>query len=116
RELAVEGLAKILAHQRQGGATEAAVKTALRLLALDPLQESVHRSLMRLYSGLGRRGAALRQYQHCVAVVQRDLGAEPEPETKQLYLAILRKRSAGPLAADAPTVRTGPLPRPPPDG
>ena len=114
RELAVEGLAKILAHQRQTGATEAAVKTALRLLALDPLQEPVHRTLMRLYSGLGRRGAALRQYQHCVAVVQRELGTEPEPETKQLYQAILRKRPAA-LFADAPTVPTAPPFRPLPD-
>lgn len=116
RELAVEGLAKILAHQRQAGATETAVKTGLRLLALDPLQEPVHRTLMRLYSGLGRRGAAVRQYQHCVAVVQRELGTEPEPETKQLYQAILRKRSTALFAADAPTVPTAPPFRPLPDG
>ena len=31
------------------GATEAALQTALRLLALDPLQEPVHRAVMRLY-------------------------------------------------------------------
>src|SRR5262249_35064932 len=41
RELAVEMLAKLLAHQRSGGRTDAAVQTALRLSALDPLQESV---------------------------------------------------------------------------
>src|SRR6185503_19576267 len=66
--------------------------TALRLLTLDPLQEVVHRTLMRLYAGLGRRGTALRQYQQCVSVLGRELGVEPEAETKQLYQEILRQR------------------------
>src|SRR5437867_5325272 len=100
RELASEGLAKLLAHQRKAGAAEAAVQTALKLLALDPLQEPVHRTLMRLYAELGRRGAALRQYQHCLGMLQRELGVEPEAETKQLYQEILRQRlSRSPAAA-----------------
>ncbi len=92
RELALEGLAKLLAHQRSAGAAEAAVRTALKLLTLDPLQEPVHRTLMRLYADLGRRGAALRQYQQCVSVLARELGIEPETETKALYQEILRQR------------------------
>jgi DNA-binding SARP family transcriptional activator len=92
RELALEGLAKLLVQQRRGGETEVAVQTALRLLTLDPLQEPVHRALMRLYAALGRRGAALRQYQHCVSVLGRELGIEPEAETKALYQDILRQR------------------------
>src|SRR5262245_1634009 len=47
---------------------------------------------MRLYARQGRRGAALRQYQICVDVFQRELGAEPETETKQLYQEILQRR------------------------
>src|SRR5882672_3150645 len=92
RELALEALAKLLAHQRKAGATEAAVGTALKLLTLDPLQEPVHRTLMRLYAEAGRRAAALRQYQQCVGVLARELGIEPEPETKALYQEILRQR------------------------
>jgi DNA-binding SARP family transcriptional activator/KaiC/GvpD/RAD55 family RecA-like ATPase len=92
RELALEGFARLLAHQRRMGTPEAAIQTALKVLALDPLQEPVHRTLMLLYSGQGRRGTALRQYQHCVAVLQRELGLEPEAETKQLYQEILRQR------------------------
>jgi DNA-binding SARP family transcriptional activator len=63
RELALEALARLLARQRGVGALEEALQTGLRLIALDPLQEPVHRSLMRLYAELGRRAAALRQYQ-----------------------------------------------------
>src|SRR4029453_11469949 len=74
RELAIEALAKLLRHHRTTGATEAAGQTALRLLVLDPLQEPVHRTLMRLYAQLGRRSSALRQYQVCVGALQRELG------------------------------------------
>lgn len=92
RELALEALAKLLAHQSKAETTERAIQTAVRLLALDPLQEVVHRALMRLYARQGRRAAALRQYQVCLGILQRELGAEPEPETKQLYQEILRRR------------------------
>ena len=114
RELAVEALARLLAHQRASGRPEAAVQTAVQLAALDPLQEAVHRTLMRLYVELGRRGAALRQYQHCVTVLRRDLGVEPEEETKQLYQQTLRGRPtasqehrAHPAAASDVHVRSG---------
>ncbi|HEV8306588.1 MAG TPA: BTAD domain-containing putative transcriptional regulator [Methylomirabilota bacterium] len=99
RELALEALAKLLAGQRTAGALEAAIHTALTLLGLDPLQEPVHRTLMRLYAEVGRRGAALRQYQACVAGLQRELGVDPEAETQQLYQEILRQRPALPAAA-----------------
>src|SRR4029450_4456872 len=56
------------------------------------LQEVVHRAVMRLQAALGRRDAALRQYQTCINVLQHELGVEPEPETKELYREILRER------------------------
>ena len=96
REVAVAGFGKLLAHERAAGHLDAALQTALRLAALDPLQEPVHRTLMRLYAGLGRRGAALRQYQTCVDVLERELGTEPEPATKQLYQDLLQRRPTTP--------------------
>ena len=78
RELALEALARLLAHQTRSEEPAAAVATALRLLALDPLQEAVHRALMRLYARHGRRDAALRQYQSCVDTLRRELGVEPD--------------------------------------
>jgi DNA-binding SARP family transcriptional activator len=105
RELALEVLARLLAQQRKAGALESAVQTALKLLALDPLQEVVHRALMGLYTETGRREAALRQYQHCVRVLQRELGIEPEAATKALYQEILRQRPRRSFAPDAAMVR-----------
>src|SRR5262249_26008824 len=95
RELAGGALAKVLVDQRPGRVFGAAGATGLRLVALDPLQESVHRTLMRLYAELGRRPAALRQYQMCVRVLQRELGVEPEAETKQLYQELVRQQPHG---------------------
>jgi DNA-binding SARP family transcriptional activator/ABC-type cobalamin/Fe3+-siderophores transport system ATPase subunit len=107
RELALEVLARLLACQSKTGASERAIQTAVRLLALDPLQEAVHRALMRLYVRQGRRGAALKQYQRCVTVLQRELGAEPEVETRQLYRDLLRQ----PPADAAKPTHTRPRPR-----
>ncbi|MBI2202407.1 MAG: AAA family ATPase, partial [Candidatus Rokubacteria bacterium] len=94
RELAVEVQARLLAHRSREGDDERAIQAALRLLALDPLQEAAHRTLMRLYARSGRRAAALRQYQACVSVLQREFGTEPEVETRALYQDILRQPQA----------------------
>src|SRR5438309_8897278 len=113
-ELAIQGLGRLLIHQQKAGTAEPAVQTGLRLLALDPLQEPVHRAVMRLYARLGRREAALRQYQLCVDALKRELSTQPEAETTQLYQEILRSRAtrpdraevSGPASGDA---RPGPV-------
>ena len=107
RGLAVQAFTDILAHQSKAGQTQQAIQTAVTLLAMDVSQEIVHRALMRLYARQGRRGAALKQYQVCVAALQRELGTEPEPETKQLYQEILQRRASEPLkfAGPEPTHR-----------
>ena len=106
-ELAIQGLGRLLTHQQKAGAAEPAVQTGLRLLALDPLQEPVHRAVMRLYARLGRREAALRQYQLCVDALKRELSTPPEAETTQLYQEIL---------ARVPSIPTGPRCPAPPAG
>jgi len=94
-ELAVEVLAKLLGHHVRADATEPAMRIGLRLLALDPAQEPVHRTLMKLYAQQGRRGAALRQYETCVRVLERELGLEPEAETRRLYRELLQTPPRG---------------------
>jgi DNA-binding SARP family transcriptional activator len=89
--LAVEALAGLVDQQPP----EAAIQTARRLLAIDPSQERMHRQLMRLLLGLGQRAAALKQYQLCADWFERELGVEPEEETRQLYRDILRSAGSG---------------------
>jgi DNA-binding SARP family transcriptional activator len=90
-ELALETLGRLLAEQMRRDALERAIQTALRLLAIDPLQEAVHRTLMRLFARQGRRAAALHQYQQCVGWMRHELGVEPEEETRELYRDLLRR-------------------------
>ena len=109
REMALDALARLLAHQARAAKTERAIQTAVRLLALDPLQEAGHRALMRLYTRQGRRGAALKQYQVCVGALQRELGTAPEAETQQLYRELLRRPAeAGAATDDRGTSRSRP--------
>jgi TolB-like protein/DNA-binding SARP family transcriptional activator len=97
--LAIEGLNQLLRHQQQHGEHDAATLTALRLLTIDPLQEDVHRSLMRLYHETGNAAQALRQYVACEKALRRELGVEPEETTKDLRRAILRSRHVSSLKA-----------------
>lgn len=86
---------------------------AERLLSSDPAAEEAHRALIRLHRHHGRLNAALRQFQLCREALQRELGAEPEAETRELMaggrqsdLAIdsgRSKRGALPAAAASPT-------------
>ena len=111
REMAVEALGRLLSQQREMGAADAGIRTAVRLIALDPLQEGVHRTLMRLHAQMGRRGAALRQYQLCVAALHRELRAEPDDETRALYQQILQRQ---PMTAPPAHAADPGAPGPPP--
>ena len=89
-ELRYDVLRRLLDHYSVTGAVERGIQVALRLLGLDPLQESVHRTLMRLYMYQDRVGAALEQYGHCREVLGRELGVAPAPDTERLRAELLR--------------------------
>jgi len=101
-ELAEAGLTRLLEHYQRVQATDDAIRVAHRLLNLDALQESVHRLLMRLYVEQGRPRSALKQYERCCELFQRELGVAPEPETRQLAEQI---RSELPRAATTEAYR-----------
>lgn len=66
-----------------------AIGYAQQLLAIDPLLEHIHRSLMRSYAVTGNRPAALKQYARLSRVLDEELGVEPMNETRLLYNSIL---------------------------
>ena len=59
-----------------------------RWLKLDQANEVAHRGLMEAYAKTGQRTAALRQYEECVRVLEKELGESPQEETTKLYQAI----------------------------
>ncbi|HWT99410.1 MAG TPA: BTAD domain-containing putative transcriptional regulator [Terriglobales bacterium] len=84
QELAIDVLERLVAS-RKG---DAAIAAAQRLLSMDPVRETTHRLLMRLYAEAGQRAKALRQYEHCCDILERDLQAKPDAETVQLHRQI----------------------------
>lgn len=71
------------------GEWESAIRSARRWVSLDPLHEEAHRQLMKLYTWSGHRQAAIKQYQECIHILERELGVYPLEETAALYNAIL---------------------------
>jgi DNA-binding SARP family transcriptional activator len=84
-EIALDRLVGALA---EAGRADEAIAHCQRRLALDPLHEPAHRSLIRLYAASGHRAEALSQYRQCVRVLDRELGVRPLPETSELYDAV----------------------------
>lgn len=78
----------------QRGDYDRAAGLLRQVLELDPLQEEVHRNLMRLYASSGSRHQALRQYHACREVLRAELDADPEPETDALHDDILKGKLA----------------------
>src|SRR5262245_19604752 len=111
QELAVGALEKLLAHHTETGAGEAAIQIARRLLVLGPHDDAVHRSRMRLYLRQGRRASALQQYQVCLQTLQRELGVEPEAETRLLYQELLPQRVQSPQTPEGAAPRRGRRPQ-----
>src|SRR5262249_25367933 len=109
RELAQRVLMQQLARQQASGALEHAIHTALRLLAMDQLQESVHRTLIGLYLQQERRGDALKQYDACVAILKRELDTAPDAVTRRLHDSLRgpRPSEAAPPRDDAPRIGIG---------
>ena len=98
-ELAVRAADRLLRLHVATASPERTIVIARKLLALDPLREDVHRTIMRLYMRQGRWGPALRQYELCRNLVRRHLNVEPEAETRQIYLEVLARRG-GPVPTD----------------
>ena len=99
-------------------AWEQALGVSHILLGIDPLQEHIHRAVMRCHYLMGNRPAAIKQYATCFQLLHQELAVEPMEETTRIYETILSltprapeatvQRAAEPLHR-APTHRKTPL-------
>ena len=110
---ALEAECERLTHE---GAYAAALACAERLIALDPVSEAAYRRAMRLHHLAGDRAGALKVFERCRAVLMRELGVAPLPETAELAAEIARgtvppkaarTRPAIPLSIQRPPVLAG---------
>jgi DNA-binding SARP family transcriptional activator/tetratricopeptide (TPR) repeat protein len=91
------------------GDLSGAVAAARRRIQLQPLEEIGYRTLMQLQADLGDRAGAVSTYHHCASVLERELGLDPDPETRRtLELLLAHPPADSPVpAADAAAGRTG---------
>jgi predicted ATPase/DNA-binding SARP family transcriptional activator len=90
---ALERLASDAVRRGQTGAAERTLRLAV---SVDPLRESTQRALMQVLAADGNYGAALLAYRELRQLLHRELNAEPDPETKELFAQIhaeARKRA-----------------------
>jgi TolB-like protein len=92
RAVAVAALEKLTAHYAAAEDFARCAQAAARLLALEPLREDIHRALMRAYAAQGRFNLALKQHEACRDALQKELGLQPEPETRRLFDELRARR------------------------
>jgi TolB-like protein len=95
RHLAGTLYTRMMERAEEDGRLEEALAHGLRLLTLDPLQEHVHRALMRIYAAQGRHDAALAQYERCRSELSSQIGVSPDAETEALVKSIRASRREG---------------------
>src|SRR5437667_3889256 len=93
------------------GDTVTAIRYAQRLIGLDPLSEDLYRRLMRLFTLNNDRASALRVYHNCVTTLQREMGVDPDPATREAYERLMQQETPTiqasihqPLPAATPTL------------
>ncbi len=78
--------------QFESGELDHAIEVTARWVARDQLGEAAHRRLMQVYWAAGDRAGALQAYDACRAILERELNAEPAPETTALAERIRRDK------------------------
>jgi DNA-binding SARP family transcriptional activator len=93
---------RLVSHCEETGAGERGIALTQQWLGHDPLQEAAHRALMRLYTAVGYRPAALQQYETCRQLLAEELGVNPAIETQRLHHQILIEEIPSPTQPLSP--------------
>jgi DNA-binding SARP family transcriptional activator len=93
RRAALRSHSYLIELQSKRDALDDAISTAQSALRIDPIQEAMCRTLMRLYMQSGDLAAALQQYDACSRTLKRELGVEPDAETRSLQQQIAQLRA-----------------------
>lgn len=102
RNLSLQALESLCEHLTAQGRLRQALEVALAAFARDPLRESAHRLLVRIYLADGNPFDALRQFRLYRELVRGRLGIEPSAQMLELVHGLLHdgvEASAGPIAA-----------------
>ena len=111
RQRHLQALEQLLRLFEVQGDNVTAIRYAQRLIALDPLSEDLYRRLMRLFALNNDRASALHVYHTCATTLQRELGVDPDPATREAYERLMQQETPTiqaivhqPLLAATPTL------------
>lgn len=65
---------------------------ANKYLQFDPVNEHIHQLMMRCYASMGNVNMVVKQYKALSALLEKELGSEPSPQTITLYDLLTRNR------------------------
>jgi DNA-binding SARP family transcriptional activator len=87
-------LGRLAVHYMEVGQHQESIRACYRVLEKDRCHEDSYRLLMQCYARLGLRARALHQYRMCEQILGQEYGTSPSPETRSLYVKLLRDWSA----------------------
>lgn len=96
QQLRLHALEVLCVQLADAGRFGQAVEAGLAAIASEPLRESAHRALIRVYLAEGNRAEAIRQYTSCQAILRRELDLEPSPVTESLIRQLTSRAAATP--------------------
>lgn len=89
RRLYINGLTELSQIYTSAGDYQKALHTVDFALFIDPLQEDLQRSALRLHYLAGDRTGAIRRYEMLRKLLDDEMGVPPMAETRQIYQAII---------------------------
>lgn len=84
RQLRLHVLESLAVQLARTGRYGLALEAALAALCADAMRESAHRTVIRIHLAEGNLAEAMQAYQRCCAVLAREFGTAPSPETTRL--------------------------------
>ncbi len=107
----MQALETLAARAREGGEAITAAQYLRRVVGIDPLRESVQRSLMQALADAGDYAAAVLVYRDLRLRLHQELKAEPAPQTTALFQQL---RASARCRAQAAVVTQPKTPAAPP--
>jgi LuxR family maltose regulon positive regulatory protein len=89
----IDILGRLAIHYMEVEQHQESIRACYRVLEKDRCHEDSYRLLMQCYARLGLRARALHQYRMCEQILGQEYGTSPSPETRSLYLKLLRDES-----------------------
>jgi len=89
----IDLLGRLAIYYMGVGQQQESIRACYKVLEKDRCHEDTYRLLMQCYARLGLRARALHQYRMCEQILSQEYGTSPSPETRSLYMRLLKDES-----------------------